>query len=650
MHRLQYRILSPKDYFFVSYPVKNQLLLQNAPQNSVNSLTAITLNSFLQAILATLIYLLGRVMGIKRGTMKFPYFKTMLAIGALLVAWNCSDDSAINYVNTLPATAEDVKVLITADGYLYITESGDVKDAQGNVIGHLNEDGTITSNGEILIEGVNVDDLQTVTHYKTQDGQDYIVSEDNTAMDADGNVVGQFNPETGEIISDNGDVVVDVDGTSSDEGEGGNGEGGNNESGNGDSGNGNGNGNQTGTSSASNGNGNQTNTSSSSNGNNNTPTSSEVVTHQTLGDVTIDGAAVQTAQKKSAISKLTVTGLSSENDVTRLSWNLYWLEVKFNNGTYTIEGTVPDHFNDGSYSEFFKFDGHDFEFKLTVGAGSNNQNQGTSSSSKQQQTQTSSSKQQQTQSSTSQQTSGCPTIKYVNGGKSGSGWATRYWDGCKPHCSWPEHANGNYSRQCTNKGKTEDTNYAGNKSVCDGQGTAMACTSQIPFTVNGCTSMGFAFAAVPGDAGPSCGKCYELTFTGEGKYETKPNHQAIRGKKLIIMATNIGYDVSNNGQFDIMIPGGGPGQFNKTDLYGWGSQGETYGGLLSVCENEVGWDENGMLERRKNCLIKKCEGAFGGDTEAIQGCKFLANFMEAAGNPLHNYKEIECPSVLSAKY
>ena len=51
-------------------------------------------------------------------------------------------------------------------------------------------------------------------------------------------------------------------------------------------------------------------------------------------------------------------------------------------------------------------------------------------------------------------------------------------------------------------------------------------------------------------------KCFALTFTGTGKYETKANHQALKGKTLVVMASNIGYDVEN-GQFDMMIPGGG---------------------------------------------------------------------------------------------
>ena len=276
----------------------------------------------------------------------------------------------------------------------------------------------------------------------------------------------------------------------------------------------------------------------------------------------------------------------------------------------------------------------------------NNNNNTNSNSSQQPQSSTST----QTQTSTSQQSGGCPTISYT-GGASGSGFATRYWDGCKPHCSWPEHANGNYSRQCTNKGKTEDKNYAGNKSICDGQGTAMTCTSQIPFTISGCDNIGFAFAAVPASNGGSCGKCFELSFTGEGKYETKSSHRALKNKKLIVMVTNVGTDVEN-GQFDVMIPGGGPGIYNATQAYGWGDQGKQYGGLLSNCEEQIGYsgDDSQIVKKRKECLIEKCNKSFSSDSEAKQGCLFLANFMEAAGNPKHTYKEVKCPDVLKNKY
>ena len=80
--------------------------------------------------------------------------------------------------------------------------------------------------------------------------------------------------------------------------------------------------------------------------------------------------------------------------------------------------------------------------------------------------------------------------------------------------------------------------------------SASACFSHFPFTVDGCTEIGFAFAAVPYDDQIICGRCFELSFTGEGEYETKLNHQKLKGKKLIVMASNIGYD-PYEGQFDV---------------------------------------------------------------------------------------------------
>ena len=247
-------------------------------------------------------------------------------------------------------------------------------------------------------------------------------------------------------------------------------------------------------------------------------------------------------------------------------------------------------------------------------------------------------------SSSSVVTGQCPNIKVKSGGKSGSGWATRYWDCCKPHCSWPEHAHGNYSKQCTNKGKTENTNW-GDGSICSG-GSQMTCTSQIPFTIDGCDNIGFAFAAGPASNGGQCGKCFQLTFTGEGHYSsTNANTKKLKGKKLIIMATNVGGDVQQ-GQFDIMIPGGGVGIFNGCSSMGWGSQGAQYGGLLSDCETETKY----AAGKYKSCLTEKCNKSFANDEQARKGCLFLADWMGAAGNPEHNYVEVECPQVLKDKY
>ncbi|MCQ2092273.1 MAG: glycosyl hydrolase family 5 [Fibrobacter sp.] len=244
-------------------------------------------------------------------------------------------------------------------------------------------------------------------------------------------------------------------------------------------------------------------------------------------------------------------------------------------------------------------------------------------------------------------TGNCPVIKYVNGGASGSGYASRYWDCCKPHCA----SNGS-ARTCDNRGNVIDN---GQGSMCEG-GPAGACLSQVPFTIEGCDTYGFAFAAVPGNMGGQCGHCYELTFTGTACYyengqkknSTNDNSKKLKtqGKKLIVMASNIGHDVQG-GQFDVMIPGGGFGIFDGcSSKMGWGNQGERYGGLLSTCEKEA----NYVASKTKSCLKEKCLSAFGSDKQAQQGCLFLAEWMNAASNPEHTFKEVECPQVLKQKY
>lgn len=226
------------------------------------------------------------------------------------------------------------------------------------------------------------------------------------------------------------------------------------------------------------------------------------------------------------------------------------------------------------------------------------------------------------------------------------GFTTRYWDCCKPSCSWPDHSgHGKEARTCTLDQKTiKDDVYA--KSACDG-GPAMACLDQIPIKVS--DNLAYAFAASPGGSNV-CGKCFELTFTGEGNWETTLNHQKLKGKKLIVMSSNIGYDVAG-GQFDVMIPGGGVGLFNGcAQLFGNANMGAQYGGLLSDCEIEIGYDlsDEELYSKRKTCLAEKCNVFT--NSQARQGCLFLVDFMEAAGNPKVDYVETSCPSELSSKY
>ena len=57
-----------------------------------------------------------------------------------------------------------------------------------------------------------------------------------------------------------------------------------------------------------------------------------------------------------------------------------------------------------------------------------------------------------------------------------------------------------------------------------------------------------------------------------------------------------------------------------------------------------------FILEEKNVLKKKCSEVFANITEAKEGCLFLANFLEVSTDPIHNYKEIECPKVLKDRY
>ncbi|MCQ2102196.1 MAG: glycosyl hydrolase family 5 [Fibrobacter sp.] len=406
--------------------------------------------------------------------------------------------------------------------------------------------------------------------------------------------------------------------------------------------------------------------------------SSVVATEIKDGNVTISGPLSQTVAQNAKTAEIKITGLT--NEPTRLSWNAYFLETSYSNGTYIIKAvSVPEYFEQGEVSEFFKIEGKDYEMVLNVTGKGSSQQQAQSSSSQQQAKSSSSQQQQQAQSSASQpkssasqqtpassaatvtpassasttsapltgsykysNTAAYSPIKNVAGGRTGSGFASRYWDCCKPSCAWPGKG-GKQATACSVSGsKLSDANAT---STCNG-GSAGTCVSQIPMVVN--DTLAYAYAAVPAKDGGQCGKCFALAFTGKGKYETKANHKALAGKTLIVMASNIGEDVAQ-GQFDIMIPGGGVGLFNGCAAYGWGNMGAQYGGLLTECEKSAG-TAGDIKTKRKECLAEKCASTFKNDATAKEGCMFLATWYEAAGNPTHNYREVECPPELSAKF
>jgi len=227
------------------------------------------------------------------------------------------------------------------------------------------------------------------------------------------------------------------------------------------------------------------------------------------------------------------------------------------------------------------------------------------------------------------------------------GYATRYWDCCKPHCGWSGNVPSLVAplQSCAaNNSRLSDLTVA---SSCDG-GNAHMCWGLAPFAVSDTLAYGYAATS----SGDVCGRCYQLQFTGSSHNSPgDPGSAALAGKTMIVQATNIGYDVGG-GQFDILVPGGGVGAFNACSAQ-WGVSnselGAQYGGLLAACKQELGY--NASLAQYKSCLIGRCNSVFGtrGLTELQRACTWYADWFQAADNPALKYKEVACPAELTSR-
>lgn len=130
---------------------------------------------------------------------------------------------------------------------------------------------------------------------------------------------------------------------------------------------------------------------------------------------------------------------------------------------------------------------------------------------------------------------------------SGEAVTTRFWDCCKPSCGWNGKASFNRPvLSCTADDKPTDI-QAG--TGCGDGGTAFLCSDQQPWAVNDTFSYGFAgIFLVPSltdnhieDAW--CCACYQLNFTSD----------PLRGKTMIVQASNTAYDVNTANRFSLAV-------------------------------------------------------------------------------------------------
>jgi hypothetical protein len=220
------------------------------------------------------------------------------------------------------------------------------------------------------------------------------------------------------------------------------------------------------------------------------------------------------------------------------------------------------------------------------------------------------------------------------------GWTTRFWDCCKPSCSWPNNVGGrNPVKSCNQQNQTTGSST---QSACSGGG-AYACWDMAPWAVS--DTMAYGYAAFNGS---QCGQCYELKFTGQSNSTANEAGSAsLCGKTMIVQVINIGN--ITQGQFDLMIPGGGVGQFNAcTNQWGVSGSalGEQYGGVQLTCQRQ-----NNEIQARKTCTLNACNNLFKNSNQAslLAGCKWGVDWLGAADNPKVVYKQVSCPSELTSK-
>ncbi|KAK2809117.1 hypothetical protein FQN50_004171 [Emmonsiellopsis sp. PD_5] len=197
----------------------------------------------------------------------------------------------------------------------------------------------------------------------------------------------------------------------------------------------------------------------------------------------------------------------------------------------------------------------------------------------------------------------------------GQGVAERYWDCCKPDCSWEAKANFNQPVLTCNANNKPQSDFTLGSSC--GGGNAFSCANQSPWAVNDTFSLGFSGVFITEHASDLwCCACYELTFTSG----------AVKGKKMVVQAHNSAFDIPTVNRFPIAVPGGNTSYANACAL-----QYDVPSSVFGV--------ENQGVESKSDCDNLP---------EPLQrGCRWRFDWFEDEASPTLEYKRITCPATLT---
>jgi hypothetical protein len=202
---------------------------------------------------------------------------------------------------------------------------------------------------------------------------------------------------------------------------------------------------------------------------------------------------------------------------------------------------------------------------------------------------------------------------------SGEAITTRFWDCCKPSCSWENKADVSHPVQDCNANDAFSPNSNVGTGCNAAGGAAYTCNNQVPWAVNDTLSYGFAGVFITGGEIERtwCCACYQLEFT----------NGPVKGKTMIVQASNSAFDVKSN-RFSLAIPGG-----NTTEHDG--------------CARQYGVDQKVFGENHSGVgSSEDCDRL----PEALRdSCKWRFDWFQDAQYPSANFKRINCPAELTEK-